>query len=69
MKTGVSDVPKSTAYSRVAMTHIRLLRDANPAGSVHGGVVMKRIDDAAGVVALRHTRGNGVTAYYMMRNQ
>lgn len=33
------------------------------AGNVHGGVIMKHIDDAAGMVALRHSGGcNVVTA-------
>lgn len=36
--------------------------DANPAGNVHGGVIMKLIDTAAGVVATRHSRSNVVTA-------
>jgi acyl-CoA hydrolase len=36
--------------------------DTNPAGNVHGGVVMKLIDTAAGVVAHRHSRCNSVTA-------
>ena len=54
--------PKTVAYSRVTMSHMMLPQDANPAGIVHGGVVMHHIDDAAGVVALRHTRGNVVTA-------
>jgi uncharacterized protein (TIGR00369 family) len=36
--------------------------DTNPAGNVHGGVVMKLIDTAAGVVAIRHARCNAVTA-------
>ena len=53
---------KSVDYSRVTMSHMMLPQDANPAGIVHGGVVMKHIDDAAGVVALRHTRCNVVTA-------
>ncbi len=35
---------------------------ANPAGNVHGGVIMKLIDTAAGVVAKRHARSNVVTA-------
>lgn len=60
--TGLSDAPKNAAYSRVTMSHIMLPQDANMSGIVHGGVVMKHIDDAAGVVALRHTRGNVVTA-------
>jgi uncharacterized protein (TIGR00369 family) len=36
--------------------------DANPAGNVHGGVVMKYVDTAAGVVAIRHARKIAVTA-------
>jgi acyl-CoA hydrolase len=36
--------------------------DANPAGNVHGGTIMKLIDNAAGVVAFRHSRCNSVTA-------
>lgn len=35
---------------------------ANPAGNVHGGVIMKLIDTVAGVVAKRHARSNVVTA-------
>ena len=31
-------------------------------GNVHGGVIMKFIDDAAGVVATKHARTNVVTA-------
>jgi uncharacterized protein (TIGR00369 family) len=37
-------------------------QDANPAGNVHGGVIMKLIDTAAGAVAIRHARSNAVTA-------
>jgi uncharacterized protein (TIGR00369 family) len=37
-------------------------QDANPAGNVHGGVIMKLIDTAAGVVAKRHAGSNVVTA-------
>ncbi len=39
-----------------------LPEDANPAGIVHGGVIMKEIDNAAGVAAMRHTRKVCVTA-------
>ncbi|MCA1960182.1 MAG: acyl-CoA thioesterase, partial [Desulfomonile sp.] len=35
-----------------------LPEDANPAGNVHGGVIMKHVDTAAGVVAIRHARMN-----------
>jgi acyl-CoA hydrolase len=36
--------------------------DANPAGNVHGGVIMKCVDSVAGAVAIRHARRNAVTA-------
>ncbi len=40
------------------MTH----QDANLAGNVHGGCIMKLIDNTAGIVAARHTGRNVVTA-------
>jgi len=48
--------------SSLTMSHVMLPQDANPAGNVHGGVVMKHIDNAAVTVAIRHTRSNAVTA-------
>ena len=36
--------------------------DANTAGSVHGGTVMKLCDEAAGIAAIRHCRQRVVTA-------
>jgi uncharacterized protein (TIGR00369 family) len=36
-------------------------QDANPAGNVHGGIIMKLIDTIAGAVATRHARANVVT--------
>ncbi len=44
------------------MAQVMEPQDVNPAGNVHGGVIMKLIDDAAGVVASRHARTNVVTA-------
>jgi len=44
------------------MAQVMLPQDANPAGNVHGGVIMKLIDTAAAVVASRHARSNTVTA-------
>ncbi len=46
----------------IIMSHVMLPQDTNPAGNVHGGVVMKHIDNAAVAVAIRHTRSNAVTA-------
>lgn len=48
--------------SSIIISQIMLPQDANPAGLVHGGVIMKHIDNAAGVVATRHTRKVCVTA-------
>ena len=36
--------------------------DANSAGFVHGGTVMKLVDEAAGLAAVRHSRSRVVTA-------
>ncbi len=44
------------------MAQVMIPQDANPSGNVHGGVIMKLIDTAAGVVASRHARSNAVTA-------
>ncbi len=48
--------------SSVITAQMMIPQDANPAGNVHGGVVVKIIDEAAGVVAARHSRRNVVTA-------
>ena len=53
---------KSVENSSVIMRHMVSQHDANLAGIMHGGVVMKHIDDAAGVVAIKHTGSNVVTA-------
>ena len=52
---------KTVKESSVTLSHVMMPQDANPAGSIHGGVIMKHIDEAAGVVAFRHTRSNVVT--------
>ena len=36
--------------------------DANTAGFVHGGTVMKLCDEAAGIAAIKHSRCRVVTA-------
>ena len=53
---------KTVQESSVTLSHVMMPQDANPAGNIHGGVVTKHIDEAAGVVAFRHTRSNVVTA-------
>jgi acyl-CoA hydrolase len=53
---------KTVKESSVTVSYITMPQDANRAGNVHGGVVMKQIDSAAGLVATRHARSNCVTA-------
>lgn len=53
---------KRVKDSRVVVSQVMQPADANPAGNVHGGSIMKLIDNAAGVVAIRHSRCNAVTA-------
>src|SRR5512137_2078407 len=53
---------KRVRDSSVITAQMMIPQDANPAGNVHGGVVVKIIDETAGVVAARHARSNVVTA-------
>lgn len=53
---------KRVSDSSVITAQMMIPQDANPAGNVHGGVIIKLIDTAAGVVAGRHARSNVVTA-------
>ncbi len=53
---------KRVSETNINMAALMLPQDANPHGNVHGGVVMKRIDEAAGTVATRHSGGRVVTA-------
>jgi acyl-CoA hydrolase len=57
------DLPgKPTSASRTTLSHIMTAADTNLLGTVHGGVIMKLVDDAAGAVAGRHSGGPAVTA-------
>jgi len=47
--------------SECTLTHLMTAVDANLHGNIHGGVIMKLVDDAAGVVAARHSGGRAVT--------
>lgn len=53
--------PKRAADSEVTLTQMMELTDANVAGNVHGGVVMRLVDTAAGLAAIRHAGGLAVT--------
>ena len=54
--------PKPASESRAVLVKWMGIGDANSAGFVHGGLVMKLCDEAAGIAAIRHCRGRVVTA-------
>jgi uncharacterized protein (TIGR00369 family) len=53
---------KKVAESAIELVQQMTPQDSNMAGNVHGGVIMKLIDNTASIVAARHTSGNVVTA-------
>ncbi len=53
---------KTVAQTRVLMARSMQPTDANGYGNVHGGAIMRFVDEAAGAVAIRHVRGRAVTA-------
>ncbi|MGH7378750.1 MAG: acyl-CoA thioesterase [Candidatus Methylomirabilales bacterium] len=52
---------KPVSASRVVLSHVMNPADANPLGSVHGGVILRLVDEAGGVAAVRHARRPAVT--------
>ena len=55
MNKGLEEMKgKRVSESSVIMAQKMNPQDANPAGNVHGGVIMRLIDIAGGVVAMRH---------------
>jgi acyl-CoA hydrolase len=53
---------RPVARSRSILVKWMGLEDANSAGFVHGGTVMKLCDEVAGLAAVRHSGGRVVTA-------
>ncbi|MBP2673724.1 MAG: acyl-CoA thioesterase [Deltaproteobacteria bacterium] len=53
---------KPVSASSLVMAQMMTPLDANVAGNVHGGNIMKLADSASGVVAIRHSGRNCVTA-------
>jgi acyl-CoA hydrolase len=54
--------PKPVSASRVTLSIQMQVTDANIAGNVHGGTIMKLVDNAAGLAAAKHAGGYAVTA-------
>ncbi|HEY7661445.1 MAG TPA: acyl-CoA thioesterase [Actinomycetota bacterium] len=53
--------PKLVSESQVTLVQLMEITDANLAGLVHGGVIMKLVDTAAGLAAIKHAGGLCVT--------
>jgi acyl-CoA hydrolase len=54
--------PRRASDSRSELIRWMSIQDANSAGFVHGGVVMRMCDEAAGIAAIRHCGMRAVTA-------
>ena len=54
--------PKPPSASESVLTRWMGIPDANTAGNVHGGTLMKMVDEVAGVAAVRHCGTRVVTA-------
>jgi acyl-CoA hydrolase len=52
---------KRVSESATVISHVVMPADASHSGFIHGGTIMRLVDEAAFVVATRHTRGNVVT--------
>ena len=52
---------RPVSLSRVEMGHLLLPNEANPLGTVHGGIIMRLADEAGGVAAIRHAQRYCVT--------
>lgn len=53
--------PRPASASHVTLTQLMEITDANILGNVHGGVLMRLADTAAGLAAFRHAQGPCVT--------
>src|SRR5687767_12312424 len=52
---------KTVSRSRVMLHQMMLPEHANAHGNVHGGVIMKMVDEAGGISAMRHAHRPSVT--------
>jgi len=57
----MSEQTKRIRDSRVSLSRVMLPTDANPRGNVQGGVIMKLVDEAGAIAAVRHSRCPVVT--------
>jgi len=53
---------KKVSDSKVEIAQVMMPEHSNAAGNVHGGYILKLVDQAGAIVAARHTHSNAVTA-------
>jgi acyl-CoA hydrolase len=62
VRGGDSKFPaKCSSDSEVTLSQQMMPSDANPLGNIHGGSIMKLVDEAGGLAAMRHARRPVVT--------
>src|SRR5918997_5258394 len=54
--------PRQPSESTSSITRWMGVADANTAGNVHGGTIMRMCDEVAGIAAIRHSGNRVVTA-------
>jgi acyl-CoA hydrolase len=54
--------PRRPSETSSVLTRWMGIEDANTAGHVHGGAIMRLCDEVAGIAAIRHSGGRVVTA-------
>ncbi len=54
--------PRPATASRTEISTVMQIADANNDGNVHGGSIMRLVDEAAGIAAMRHSHRRVVTA-------
>ena len=60
--TPIDMTPRPASASQTEITTVMQIADANNDGNVHGGTIMRLVDEAAGIAAARHCRRRVVTA-------
>lgn len=61
-ETAPAAAAKPTSAARTGLSRIMGVVDTNLLGIVHGGAIMRLVDEVAGTVAVRHSGGPAVTA-------
>jgi uncharacterized protein (TIGR00369 family) len=56
-----TDAAQSARTSEISLNQLMLPEHANALGNVHGGVIMKMVDEAGAIAAMRHARRPCVT--------